>query len=341
MHKTLIVLCAAAGCALSEEPDLSSMESALSPEQWDDGRWVDHAQRSNYQVGLASFGGRLHMLYRTDNLSGGVWGSVNRPELKWSRFNGTSWSEPVQLDALQADYGPSMTVWNDQLVTIYNSYGENRLLMSTSRGQEWSTPVTAGTSLGTSKLAYAPAVVNYRNVLYVAYCREDSDRDRVQVDRFNGYEWTSAATFDVTSPWKCKSVAAAALPGPKFRLVWNYHDPRTFGGHIPDWRVSEVSGSAVTSNLVRTSLSDETGNRSKKPMSIAHCDGVTHLLHGGYGDPEDIRWQAIENGQWGPSLWVPGKQSYGGAQLACFGTRPIMVHNMEDESLLRMSEFRP
>jgi len=339
MHKTLILLCAATGCAMSEEPDLSTLESGLSVEQWSDGRWVDHAQRSNYQVGLASFGGRLHMLYRSDNYAG-TWGSVNRPWLKWSRFNGSSWSEPVQLDALKADYGPSLTVWDDQLVTIYNSYSENRLLMSTSRGQEWSTPVTAGTSLGTSRLTYAPAVVNYRNVLYVAYCKEPAGegRDQVQVDRFNGYEWTSAATFDIALNWKCKSVTAAALPGPKFRLVWNIHDPRTIGGSQPSWQVYEVSGSAVTGDMTRAWLPFH----SKKPMSLVHCDGVTHLLHGGSSDPEDIRWTALEDGKWGPSLWVPGKQSYGGAQAACYnGTRPIMVHNMEDESLLRTSEFLP
>lgn len=331
MHKTLLLLCAAAGCAMSEEDDLSTIESLNSVEQWDDGLWVDGDQRSNYQVALASYGGELHMVYRSDNQNG-----LMHPELKWSRFNGSSWSEPVLLPTLKSDRGPSMTAWDGKLVVVYNSYNENRFLMSTSLdGLRFGAPVTAGTSLYTATVGeLSPSVVNYRNVLYLAYCKFEEIssgvvRGSVQIDKFNGYEWSSAANFPAGG---CKSVAAAALPGPKFRLIFNTFNPST-----GIWAVNELSGTGVTQELLTSrTLANE---YSAKPSAIAYCNGVTHWLHGGQSDPESMWWSFFENGQWVRSVRVPHKFSYGGAQVACHNGRAIMVHNQEDVSLLRTSTY--
>lgn len=329
MRNTILLLLAAAGCATDDEFATGVVEREESVEQWDYINGMS-GHGSIYQVGLASFGGRLHMISRSTND-----GVFNHPELKWARYNGQSWSAPEKQDHLRADFGPALTVFDDKLVTIYNSFNENRLLMSTSTGQTWSMPVTAGTSLYTAQLKYAPAAVDYRNRLYLAYCKDIGPSDQVQIDRYDGTTWTAVASIDIPSYLACKSVALASLPGPRLHLVWNVEQTGT-----TLWYLYEAYSSTPTQSTMTPRFIDNM--RSKKPSSLVHCNGVTHLVHGGFTDPEEVWWSFRENGAWTTNVRVPGHQSVGGAQLACFNdTRPMMVHNGEDTAQLFHYEYLP
>jgi hypothetical protein len=326
MRTTILFLLAAAGCAIDEDFETNVVESEENVEQWD---YIEAmpGHGSIYQVGLASFGGRLHMISRDTNTA------LINPWLEWASYNGHTWSAPERLDHLRADYGPALTVFENELVTIYNSYSENRLLMSTSRGQEWSSPVTAGTSLYTAKVNYAPSAVDYRGRLYLAYCKDVGPNDQVQIDRYNGSTWTAVASIDIPSYLICKSVALASLPGPKLHLVWNVEQVGT-----TLWYLYEAYSNAPQQSTMTPRFID--GMRSKKPSSLIHCNGLTHFVHGGFADPEEVWWSFREDGAWTTNVRIPGHQSVGGAQLACFnGTRPMMVHNGEDTAQLYHYEY--
>jgi hypothetical protein len=311
-------------CATTEDSlDTSSVDSEASVYQWGDDVQIPNTS-SDYQVGLAELGGRLHMIYRAanDNL-------VNY-QLKWARFTGSSWAAPTTIPNTAADYGPAVAVFNNQLTVAYHAYGQNRFLMTTFVNNAWTTPVTAGTSVGSSTIRYAPALSVQSNRLFMAYCKDSSDHDRVQVDRFDGASWTSAATYDIPTVYHCKHVTIAALPNNRFDVMWDVESDNT-GNYL----VYEATGAGTPSSGV---IPHYTSMMSKKPISIVTCNGLTHFVHGGNSTPREIWWTDLEGGSWIGDAKVPNQASEGGAVLGCLGTRTFMVHNGGTPQLW-MSEF--
>lgn len=327
----LLLSSALAGCVAPDDPGVSTVESNSSVYQWSDD--VHTGGRSGYQPGLASFGGRLHMLATNMDLVtiNGV--TVPYHRIEWQRFNGSSWSAPVWTN-LYSDYGPALAVLNNRLVAVYHAQNQNRLVMSTSDGTNgWSTPVNAGTTLNSTTLRYAPALAVRDGVLFAAYCINDSAGDHIRIDQYASSTWSTVKTINPPDGGTCKGVSIALEPDNRFRMVFNVE----WSSDIWGFYETRDSGVATSwSTPVRFS-----NKYTKKPPSIVYCNGTTHMLHGGYSSPSDIWWSDRENNAWIDDQKVPSQTSDGGAAVACYnGTRPIMVHNGGYDDMW-WSEFLP
>lgn len=328
----LILSASLAGCVGPGDPNTSTTESNISVYQWTDDQPT--GGRSGYQPGLASFGGRLHMLMTNMDLvypPGCSTTSCAYPthKLEWQRFNGSSWSTPVATGQL-ADYGPAVAVLNNRLVAVYHASGQNRLVMTTSDGTNgWSAPVNAGTTLNSTTLRYAPALAVRNGVLYAAYCTGDSAGDHIRIDEYTT-AWRTVSHIDVDGT--CKGVAMTLEPDGHLRMLFN----NQLGSNI--WSFYEARDNGAATTWVTSRL---TNKYTVKPPSIAYCDGLTHMIHGGYSNGSEIWWSARENGAWIDDQKVPNQTSDNGAAVACYnGTRPIMVHNGGYDDM-HWSEFVP
>ena len=82
--------------------------------------------------------------------------------------------------------------------------------------------------------------------------------------------------------------------------------------------------------------------KSYKPMSVVTCNGVTHLVHGGYSTITEIWWSYRNGGDWVTDMKVPNQWSGAGPTLGCFDdTDAIMVHNVSGGTNLMWSIFGP
>ena len=321
----------AAGC-MSDPTDVDSTsddEQASTPDsvyRWTDDVEIGGSMTSPYQVGLASHGTGLNMVFTGNNTM-----------LYTSHFTGSGWSTVHGLPNQSADYGPALADFNGALTTVYHAHGQNRLLMSTSTdGATWSTPVTAGTALWNHTLEYAPALAVHRGALYAAYCENVGDHDRAHVDRFDGTTWTLAKVYDLpitqynadnsTYTHQCKHVALASLPDGRLDLTFTQY---SLYGSTDDWTMHNAFATGTTVAWPSTYASIST-MKSKKPPSITTCNAVTHLVHGGFSNPLEIWWSVYDYTAkaWNTNVRVPDQASDGGAALGCYnGTRAIMVHN--------------
>jgi len=321
-NSTLLFLVAAAasGCALAED----TLETANTSSEENVWQWTDDgpitAQTSPYQPGLAPFASRLHMAYRgNDNAN-----------IYITRFDGTSWSSATQVPNQLAEYGPALTVFDNRLTMMYHASGQNRLVMTTStNGTTWSSPVTAGTSIGTSTIRYAPAITVHQGSLYAAYCKQlSSGAEKVHLDRFDGASWSSIVDFAVpvnVDSFNCKHIAIATLPNGRLDIVYTVAYPNPFCSGSDCWRMYEVSGFGTPSSSWIPKLMTM---KSKKPPSIVSCGTTTHLVHGGYSTPDEMWWSFWNGSSWSANVKVPDRMSGGGAALGCYqGTRAVMVHN--------------
>jgi hypothetical protein len=303
------------GCAA--EVDTSTTSGDISVWQWADDVQIPN-QFSVGHVGLAAFGGRVHQLHTI--------GSTG--PLAWSIFNGETWSTEVEL-AQHADGVPAMTVFNNRIAAVYKPAGQNRLVMMMSDGHSWSTPVNAGTTIGTATLVTTPAVAVQAGVLYAAYCVRKSDGDHLRVDRFST-EWSMVTETDAY--FSCRHVALAALPDGRLDLIANTEGASS-------WYMEETMRQPQGTTWSALKILPM---KSKKPLSIVTCGNTTHLVHGGYSTPSEIWWTTRDDyGSWHDDVKVPNQASNGGATLGCFQTtRPIMVHN-GGSGQLWWSEFLP
>ena len=310
----LLAAVAAAGCLPEGDVTLGGDEAAASVSQWNEDVRIE-GQVSQFQVGLAPLGNRLHMLAA----------SGSSGEIFWSTFDGIRWTDRTSI-AQYADYGPALTVHNGQLVAVYHRRATNQLMMSTLNGDSWTTPINAGTALGSEKVLYAPAVVSYDGQLFIAYCRTSADGDRVRVERFNGgTSWTQVASLKKISNFACKHVAMSVLPTGRLHILWTEHIEMG-GWHDDHWLLVEASGDGPPSTTWPRRWVEPM--MSAKPPSMVTCNGMTHMVHGGRSTPREIWWSFRDGDAWAENVRVPDQASDGGAALGCFsGTRTVMVHN--------------
>jgi hypothetical protein len=322
-----VAMLASAGCMTPGDDgvETATEEAADSVYQWTDDVQIA-GMTSPYQVGLASHGDGLHMVFTGDNSM-----------LYRSHFTGAGWSTVHAVPNQSAAYGPALADFDGKLTLVYHAKGQNRLLMSTSTdGATWSSPVTAGTSLWNYTLDYAPALAVHRGLLYAAYCENLGTTQRVQIDRFDGTTWTSAKTYALTiypnTTNTCKHVALASLPDGRLDVTWtwegDYRSPDGSSSSVDWYMVNAFAhGAGVTWDSAPSGMG---GMKSKKPPSIVTCAGKTHLVHGGYSNPLEIWWTLLDpaTGTWNPDVRVPDQASDGGAALGCYGgTRTLMVHD--------------
>jgi hypothetical protein len=303
--KTLTLLCVAASLAgcVSEDIELAETESELSVWQWTDDVKIPN-QASSYQPGLASFAGRLRKIHT----------KAGSTQLQISGFDTVLWSTPVNLP-LYADYGPALTVLGSRLATVYHAAGQNRLLMATSiDGVNFSIPVTAGRSLERATLRYAPSIAAKGDLLYAAYCVTDQYGNHVWIDRmYTTGVWAPVKQFDV--PGTCKHVALGVENSLTMHLVYTFETSSSW--YLAHSRMSVDTWSTPVVGSMK----------SKKPPSIVTCNGVTHLVHGGYSNPDEIWWSFLNLGAFVGDAKVPNQASSGGAALGCHANTAYMVHN--------------
>jgi len=304
--RALALLAAAltGGCAVDDMT--TATEQAASVYQWTDDVQIA-GQASEYQVGLAMLGDKVHMVHTNGD----------NPTVLASRLQAGSWSAPL-VTGMAASYGPALTVWRNQLVAVYHQAGQNRLMMSTSLdGSYWTTPVTAGTSLYNRSLNYAPAAIALNGRLYVAYCETDGF-DKVRIDTYDGTTWWQEHAYSVEG-YQCKGVAFAVLPDGRIDLIYDVY----YAGTSSTWHMYEaIMDGTLWSNPTLLAM------KSKKPPALVTCGGLTHMVHGGYSTPDEIWWTTREGGHWNGDVRVPDQASHGGAALGCYqNTTPVMVHN--------------
>jgi hypothetical protein len=303
--KKLVLALMLAGCAT--DYDTGEVESASTVYDWSSDVQIAGAT-SAYQVGLAS-----NLMVR--NVNG---------TLQTSRYSGGTWSSLYPVPSAHADYGPALVVYGGDSYVLYHAQGENRLMMSHGWNANWSVPVTAGSTIGSATINYAPAAVVYGSSLYAGYCTRSSTGDAVRIDRYDGTTWTKVIEY--TSGLRCKHVTLGVLPDGKLDILANFES-----GFTGTWFMYEWRGTGSPQQWwARGSLS----MKSKKPMSIVTCDGVTHLVHGGNSSPNEIWWTVYENGDWVGDTRIPNQASSGGAALGCYyGGPTLMVHNGTDANL--------
>ena len=315
----------AAGCLTDEELETSEVELEATVYAWSEdapiGTSLETWPRSDYQVGLATLNDRVAMVYTGKDylLYSASYGRTPFAD-RGGLFAIEGWSSAVKLPfSTRAGSGPALVNHGGQLVLVYHPRFENRLMMATSpNGADWTAPVTAGSTLGGAGILEAPAAVSHRGTLYIGYCTRTSAGDRVRIDRLDGASWTKLAELPVTN-YRCAHVALASLPDGKLDILANVENASTGTYSTFEW----AGFGTPASTWLRYTL----GMKSKKPISIATCGGITHLVHGGHSTPNEIWWTVREGGYWLYDTRIPDQVSDGGASLACFGTDTIMVHN--------------
>ena len=323
-----IIALALAGCATepeldTDDIDTGQIESESSVYQWAFRGYPN--QMSEWQVGMTYFNGRLHMVHN---------GHGTPNELWRSSFDGTRWSTNVKLPSThRSTGGPALTVHGGQLKMIYRAAGQNRLMMSASLdGNTYGTPVTIGSYLGTEQLVSEPSATVFGGQLYVGYCTAHA----LRVDRFNGASWSLVYKETYASNATCEHVELAVVPddGALHAVVatitdFSYGDPAYLMRDLRTFTGTSWAGSGQSLTM-----------KTKQPISITTCNGITHMTHGGYSDGSEIWWAERMNGAWTTDFRVPGRYSWGGAALGCFGSRAIMVYPNTSGSL-EWLEFGP
>jgi hypothetical protein len=123
----------------------------------EDRRFPAHLSESG--PALATFGDYLYCLHR---------GAGSDEEIWWTRFNGTSWSPDVKMNASTKN-APALAVHDGKLHVLYKWNKDNSIWYITFNGSSWSQ--TAKTNLATNA---DPALAVYRNKLYFA-CKSSAN----------------------------------------------------------------------------------------------------------------------------------------------------------------------
>lgn len=318
---------AAIGC--TDPAELDEVASEASVYQWpDDVALTSDRFDSTRQVALAPFGGRLHMVH-TD------YSSSTSTALMWSRRNGQTWSSDTALGR-SSDSRPALTPFGDRLYLFFKPVGERRLMMMSTSGSLWNSPVTVGRSLG----AYTPTMpsaMTYGDKLYLSYCASDGTSSYVYVDRYDGTTWSAYRSVLVSAipGYVCGSALMAPMPDTgEIELIFNRLG--TSAGEIYRQRGTIGRSTSVWYSTERLPM------RSYKPLSVVTCAGLTHLVHGGASSPTEIYWSFREGDDWTAEQRVPNQWSGAGATLGCLAdTTTVMIHNVSGGVDLMQSDFGP
>lgn len=233
----------------------------------------------------------------------------------------------------RADYGPAMKMHGGAATLVYKGAGENRFLMtrSTDSGWHWSSPVTVGAGINGYTIVSPPSIESKDGNLFLAYCLRRNNIDYVRIDRLQNGTWSSVRHLELPGG-RCRNVHLTTLAPGNLHLVFNEESIST-----GIWYMKQQLSSTGTTWTSSQTLS----MKSKKPVSILTCNGITHFVHGGYSSPSEIWWTYRNaGGGWEPDVKVPGQVSDGGAGLGCFNGRAIMLHNGGYDDLW-WSEFGP
>jgi hypothetical protein len=331
----LLLACAAAlgGCVdAGPDPELGELQSELSVWQWPDDTAIA-SKTSTRQVAMAPFDGRLHMAYTK-------YDSTTSTELMTTRWNGSNWSTALTT-GVYTDSRPALATLGTQLHLFYKPAGQGRLMMMVNPGNGvWTSPVTVGRSLG-GYVPSAPHALEYGGKLYLTYCASNGTSSVVNVDRYDGTSWTAFRQLTATtnSAYLCQSALMAAMPDTgEVEIIYNVIDN--------NWSTGRYSSVARQRGVIGRSTTvwyagEVLPMKSYKPLSVVTCDGVTHLVHGGYSTITEIWWSYRENGDWVTDAEVPNQWSGAGAALGCYGTQTLMVHNVSGGTQLMQSIFGP
>ena len=324
----LLATLALTGCLDETDPEFAEVESAVTSGGWTDDVQIPN-QHSARQVGLAYHSTKLagtavHMVHA---------GSSSPNELWWSKFTGTSWSTNIKL-SMTSDATPALASHDDRLYMAYKKPGEGTILVSSSAtGSTWTSPsIAVKTISGSNQFGqytltphHAPALAVHEGSLYLATCiRHDNGRQSVDTYRYTGTTWERfGSRVLILDGFECTGVALASVGG-NLHLMYNESLPG-------DWLSDRVTSLMAAIFADDGHIIDDryTGMDSARPASLASCGGTTYVAHSGDGSPSEI-WVARRMAtatDWPTDYKLNNQTSNGGPAIACWGTKPIMVHN--------------
>ncbi|HEY5944920.1 MAG TPA: hypothetical protein VIV40_05485 [Kofleriaceae bacterium] len=319
----LLVSLVLAGCALDEDPTLSTAESSLTVTQWHDDHQIPN-QLAARQPALAYFKNRLHLIHS---------GSTYANELWWSKFDGTTWSTNVKLTAT-SDVPVRLAVFEDRLYMVTGHNG--RVELQSTDGTTWTNPI----GLNVSGRA-APSIAVHGTKLYLATC----DWDDVMLDVLNGTGVTRVWTHTLNGNEfaACNSTTMASFGG-KLHMIWNETqyatgwDPTEDKFDHPLHELIGVPGSYFV-------VDEDIGMRSENAPALVVCNGTAHLVHGGDDSPTNLWWSyqptTSTSTGWSTNAQIQNQSSHSGVGLGCNAfVIPTMVHNGGSNNQLWWSEFQ-
>jgi hypothetical protein len=319
--QTIMMAVALAGCGIETETDdidTGETESEATVTQWASFQQIYNTngsgQRSEWQVGLAGYAGRLYMVHNGDS---------NKHDLWQTTYGPGGWVNDSKIDGMYSTGGPSMTVHNGSLKMVFRSHNSNQLKLSTFASGRYQPPVVIGSALGTEWLYSEPSATVFGGKLYVAYCTNGATR----VDRQDGATWTNVLRMPMSG---CQDVELAVLPD-------------TGQLHLVYALTSGFMYETKTSNGYWWTSSQYLYKKTAQPISIVSCNGTTHMVHGGHDSPTQIYWSERRNGAWITDARVGQEASYGGAAVGCYPgpiNQTVMVHNGTFFNQLYYSWFR-
>ncbi len=304
------------GCALETEPEdveTSEIEAAASVYQWID-RGTIAGQLSDQQVGLAEYNGKLHMVHT------GVAAVGTGNELYMSSYNGSSWSSQIRIRtaSVRATNGPALVAHDGLLHMVFRAANQNRLVMSTMYQEVSYGPAqTIGSHLGYETIVGKPSAASWNGQIYVAYCTKNA----LRIDRFDGGStWTLVKKEQFSTSTTCNHVGLTVIPETATLHV-------VYATNVGSQQLMHEQVTWDGTGWYYINNNNLYGMKTNKPVSMVTCNGITHMVHGGYTSHQ-VYWAERYNGIWKYDYAVPNQVSYnGGAAVGCLGSRAIMVHN--------------
>lgn len=320
------------------DPELGEIESAIVVGQWPNDTVIIN-KYSTRQVALAPFNNRLYMAYTDKN-------SASNNDLKVASWNGLSWTSLFETDLLSVTR-PALTAFNNRLHMIYRPQGATTLRMVSSVGGSlWTAPATAGRSLAIGNYAAeAPHATVIGTNLYLTYCSNNGSSSYVNIDKYDGTNWTAYQQFAVSYSTLayCTHALLAPMPDAGTDGVELIYGTQAYDSQAQIWRPNMYRRRGTIGRSVQSWNSPQALFNSSAPVSVVTCNGETHLVHNGVVNSTELWWAYRKNGTWTTDYRVAEQWSSGGATLGCLnGTTPLMVHNESGtQRRLMQSIFAP
>lgn len=215
-----------------------------------------------------------------------AWKSINDERLFWSRFDGSSWTNPQVAGGgtLHSSAGPGLAALGDKLYLVWRA-DYSGLFWSRFDGSSWTNPqVVYGTGTDGD-----PALAVFDGRLYLAWRGVNPDQS-IYWTTFNGTSWAPQQQINVHTT---HGPALATLDN-KLYLVWKGMDTdqnlwwSSFDGNA--WADQQEIPDTVTS----------TG------PALAGFGGKLYIFWKGLDTDQTIRWTTFNGTSWAPHQLMRG-----------------------------------
>ncbi|MEZ4442847.1 MAG: hypothetical protein R3B72_27380 [Polyangiaceae bacterium] len=296
------------GCAMDLESadDVDESPTATSEDELSVFDWSANDKIPNTSVSdppaLAAYHGKVHLVHT------GLNGFVTETKLFHRIFDGTSWSEEVEIPGQRSKAQPALaslgTKGSSVLHMVHQGETSNNLWWSQYDGVGW----TNDSQLQwVSVTAPVMATLNGRIHLFRTLWSKGQSDLNVWENIYDGNGWGSSQ--HVVNGISSVSVAYHAG---SLVLVTTDDDNNLF------MRTSTGAGWSNPQPIP--------GQKSKAAVGLASFAGLLHMTH--LGDTSNsIWWSTWDGASWTNNVTIPNQLSRGTPALAAAGSQLVMVHN--------------